>query len=520
MQGSRSTAAVALRQGFSRQDVSRRPFDPAPAPGLALNNFRRICENGFGDGHNSFAHSVAWFNGRLYVGTTRSSFQMVRVQTIFADMPVHAWPVDGPTNPKDLYKLDRRSQIWAYDPATDQWERVFQAPMVGALDGGEVARESGYRMMVVFQGESDPSPALYTATWGVSRSPGSLILRSLDGKNFEPASAYGIIPGKNVTATRVLVPFKGRLFTSPTGTRGHDVKFLINVSGLPIIYETRDPTKSEWVAACEPAFNDPKNLGVFTMAVFNDQLYAATFNNTGFELWRSDCEGNAPYRWIKVIEKGAYRGPENQSVATMAVFNGALYMGTGIQNGGYDRTNNIGPAGAEVIRVNADDTWDLIVGESRMTPVGRKEALSALQPGFGNMFNGYIWSMAEHDGWLYVGTMDSVIWVEWLDLARYPERTRKLVEGVGLRNILQVEAGCDLWRTADGENYLPVTRAGFDNRYNLGVRNLVSTPVGLFVGVANPFGPRVAVQGEDGSFNYVDNPRGGLEIWHGRPEPA
>ena len=157
-------------------------------------------------------------------------------------------------------------------------------------------------------------------------------------------------------------------------------------------------------------------------------LFSATDGTSGFELWRSDCEGNAPYRWIKVIEKGAYRGPENQSVATMAVFNGALYMGTGIQNGGYDRTNNIGPAGAEVIRVNADDTWDLIVGESRMTPVGRKEALSALQPGFGNMFNGYIWSMAEHDGWLYVGTMDSVIWVEWLDLARYPERTRKLVK--------------------------------------------------------------------------------------------
>jgi hypothetical protein len=509
----RHTVTTALREAGGR-----RSFGPAPAPGLSRQDFRRICENGFGDGHNSFAHAVEWFDGKLVVGTTRSNFQMVRVQTLFADMPVHCWPVEGPENSRDLYRLDRRAQIWSHDPRTGEWEQVLQAPMVDALDSGTVTRETGYRAMAVFQGESDPQPALYVATFAAGRSPGSLLLRSLDGRSFEPASAYGIIPGKNVIATRLLVPFKGRLFTSPTGTRGYDVNFVINISGLPIIYETRDPTRSDWVPSCEPSFGDPNNVGVFSMAVFNDRLYAATINNSGFELWRSDCEGNPPYRWERVIEQGACRGAENQGVVSMTVFKEALYLGTGIQNGGYDRTNKIGPAGAEIIRVNADDSWDLIVGETRSTPVGRKEALSALQPGFGNLFNGYVWSMAEHDGWLYVGTMDSLIWIEWLDLQRYPERTRKFVEGIGIENILANEAGCDLWRSADGENFLPVTRTGFDNRYNLGVRNLVSTPAGLFAGVANPFGPRVAVRGQDGSFSYVDNPRGGLEIWLGQPQ--
>jgi hypothetical protein len=496
-------------------DPLGRRHDPSPGPGLSRQHFKRICENGFGDGHNSFAHSLAWFNNKIYAGTTRSNFQMVRVQAVFSDMPVHIWPVDGPDNPRDLYMLDRRAQIWGYDPQTNNWENVFHAPMVDALDKGKVARDTGYRAMVVFQGESDPSPALYVASWAVSRSPGSMILRSYDGHNFEPATEYGIIPGKNVTATRMLVPFKGRLFTTPTGTRGHDVKFVINYAGLPIIYETRDPGRAEWIAASEPAFGDPANLGIFTMGVFNDQLYAATFNNKGFELWRSDCEGNPPYKWTKIIEKGAYRGPENQSVASMVVFDNALYLGTGIQNGGYDRANSIGPAGAELIRVHPDDSWDLLVGESRSTPFGKKEALGTFQAGFGNQFNGYIWSMGVHDGWLYVGTMDSIIWVEWLDMKRYPEHTRKFVEGLGLKNILEYEAGCDLWRTADGENFVPVTRTGFDNRYNLGVRNLVSTPHGLFVGVANPFGPRVAVQDANGAFQYVDNPRGGLEVWLG-----
>ena len=47
-------------------------------PGLGLADFRRICENGFGDAHNSFAHSMAWYKGHLYIGTTRSNFQMIK----------------------------------------------------------------------------------------------------------------------------------------------------------------------------------------------------------------------------------------------------------------------------------------------------------------------------------------------------------------------------------------------------------------------------------------------------------
>ena len=42
---------------------------------------------------------------------------------------------------------------------------------------------------------------------------------------------------------------------------------------------------------------------------------------------------------------------------------------------------------------------------------------------------------------------------------------------------------------------------------------MVSTPIGLFVGTANPFGPEVAVQLR-GRLVYVPNPRGGAEVWH------
>lgn len=493
-----------------------RVMDPAPQPGLHLDNFRRLCENGFGDGHNSFAHSMAWFRDRLYVGTTRSNFQMVKIQTTFRNLPVHMWPVEGPDDAEGLYKsLDRRSQIWEYTPKRDRWMRVFRAPLVPSVTGkGRVARETGFRAMAVYQGRGDPAPALYAATWAVSRSPGALLLRSEDGRRFKPVSPYGIITGLPVTATRVLVPFNGKLYTSPTGTRGYDTNFVINVSGHPVIYETEDPAQGQWLQASKSGFGDPSNDGVFMLCPFNGSLYAGTFNCQGYQVWRSKCSGKPPYRWTKVIDKGAYRGATNQIVTSMREFKGALYVGSGIQNGGFDRVNNIGPAGSELIRIWPDDSWDLVVGEARDTPDGKKIPLSGMAGGFGNLFNGYFWVMEEHDNWLYLGTMDSTIWVYWLRLESYPERARRLIKGIGVDNILENEAGCDLWRSSDGANWIPVTRTGFDNHYNLGVRNLISTPYGLFVGVANVFGPRVATR-ESGVWEYVDNPRGGLEVWLG-----
>jgi hypothetical protein len=498
-----------------RATASVRRHDPAPVRGLSAAQFRRVCENGFGDGHNSFPHSIAWYQDHLYVGTTRSNFQMAKIQTTFRTLPVYLWPVEGPDDQEGLYRdLDRRAQVWRYDPRGDRWDQVMVAPMVEGTRGEEVARETGHRAMVVYQGESDTKPVLYTATWAVSRSPGALLLRSEDGENFEPVSPYGIIEGMPITATRVLVPFKDRLFTSPTGTRGHDVKFVINVSGAPVIYESRDPASGKWRASCWPGFADPENKGVFMLCPFNDQLYAGTFNNNGFQVWRSACDGNPPYKWTRVIERGAYRGALNQAVVSMCAFDGALYVGSGIQNGGHDLNNKIGPAGSELIRIHPDDSWDLIIGTTRETPAGRKAPLSGLAAGFGNIFNGYFWSMAEHDGWLYMGTNDSIVWMRFLSIDAYDPNVRRVIEGVGVDRILEMEGGCDLWRSADGENWMPVTRTGFDNVYNLGVRNLASTPCGLFAAMANPFGPRVASPGE-GKWGYVDNPRGGLEIWRG-----
>jgi hypothetical protein len=46
--------------------------------GLRRADFRKVCENGFGDGYNAYAHAMAWWENKLYVGTTRANLHLIQ----------------------------------------------------------------------------------------------------------------------------------------------------------------------------------------------------------------------------------------------------------------------------------------------------------------------------------------------------------------------------------------------------------------------------------------------------------
>jgi hypothetical protein len=468
-------------------------------PGLQERDFKLIARGGFGDGLNCYAHSMGWYKGNLYVATTRGNFPLMKARL---SIGLKVWPVECPENPFDL---DLASEIWRYDLRQDSWERVFKAPTIIGSHGKPIPRELGYRGMAVYQPPSGGEPELYVSTWSPARGPGPLLLRSTDGRRFEPSCQPGLM-GLPVTTIRNITPFKGRMYTTPAGARGGNT----NVSSHSVVYESRDPAAGHWEPVSEFGFGDPNNKSIFEMAAFGDHLYVGTFNLLGFEIWRSTVEGPRPYRWEKIVERGAYRGPLNQCAASLYPFKGALYVGGGIQGGGIDRQNKVGPAPPEMIRIHPNGEWDLIVGESRDTPIGRKEALSGYLPGFDNFFNGYFWRMCAHDGWLYMGTF------EWSSLLGYasrdpwPDAFTGFINGVGAQAVLDNQSGFDLYRSFDGENWVPVTTQGMGNPYNIGLRTLVSTPHGMFIGTANPFGPRYLPLN---ATRYQYNPRGGCEVF-------
>ena len=89
----------------------------------------------------------------------------------------------------------------------------------------------------------------------------------------------------------------------------------------------------------------------------------------------------------------------------------------------------------ELYRINQDDSWDLIVGEPRLTPQGPKAPLSGMGIGFGSWFNGHFWRMAVHEGQLYVTTWDASV---------------GLAPSDPLDILFSSQYGFDFFRTRDG----------------------------------------------------------------------
>jgi hypothetical protein len=403
----------------------------------------------------------------------------------------------GPGGGRLTYYLGPQAQIWRYDPQIATWQQIFVFPLVSLPNDTKALREAGYRRTVVFQGASDLAPALYASTI----SPlGSLILRSQDGEHFVPVSQPGLGNPNTTWSFRALVPFNGRLYAAPAGRiRGERIER--NTAEAAIVFENADPVAAPWRPVNEIGFGDSTNRAIFEMSSLNGFLYAGTFNPyKGFQIWKTRAQGY-PYRWKKVIADGAFWGNANEAAVSMCVFGDALYVGTGKQ-----RLRSA----AELIRIDPDDRWELVVGEPRRTFEGLKLPLSGLGPGFDHGYNGAIWEMTEHDSWLYAGTESKISILAFLRPFLTAARAHRWNEVID--DLLEAEGGFDLWRSRDGTIWDVVTNVGFGNPNNFGIESMASTPAGLFIGTMAV--PHVitgrGVPGMTAGF------QGGCEIWLGR----
>ncbi len=337
--------------------------------GLSEAAFRPISPRGFGESGNSYPHSMAWFKDHLFVGTARHVLVATSkcLDIIKRDHQLAIWPVRVP---EEAYDLDWRAQIWRYDARMDAWSKVLTSPTVEVQAGLEVPRALGFRAMCAFPSSPEDQSRLYVMSSSGHHIPESAVFHSEDGMNFDMATMPTLVAGSPVRMFRQFAEFKGKLFTAPTGgpARGQ-----VNLPGTMTVIVTSDPIRGEWEQACLPYFGDRSNLSVMGLGACNEHLYAGTLNVAdGFQVWKTDARGKPPYQWKRVLAHGAYRGRTNQYAMTMRQFGGHLYIGSAVQNGGYDADNRIGPAAIELIRLHADDSWDLLVGEPRQTPDGLK----------------------------------------------------------------------------------------------------------------------------------------------------
>jgi hypothetical protein len=452
---------------------------------------------------NSHSWSMVWWNGRLYVGTGRSTFCVQQATLEFFHPDKNYYPpkdkdVVCPTDPHDL---DLTAEIWRWTPdpvATTglpgTWDRVYppgpgrppagtypnDVPIQGTSPQKYTARDIGYRGMAIFK-EASGTEALYVSgdsTRGGAGTgfdgpvPPPRILRSTDGVNFDPVpfNPDEVLGSSLISGYRSLKTYKGKLYVvGSIGQLGHGV-----------LLEATNPELGAF-RQVSGLRADGKPLTFFEIETYNGFLWAGTGvqpqnDDTPFSVLKTDATGEPPYTFTTVIPPGAYKTKKpSAAVISMQVFASCplqpcpsplqrLYVGT-------DR---------EVLRVNPDDSWELVVGSPRKTPTGQPLLpLSGFDYGYDNFFNIHMWRMGVYPTapgstpWFYVGTHDQS--TKW----------RNLKGNIG--TMLKPGMGFDLFSTPDGWHYSLVTRNGFGDMFNNGMRNFAVTPYGFFMGTADHF---------------------------------
>ncbi len=384
--------------------------------------------------------------GFLYVGTGNSVVNMIlkRIGIKVSTSPVYRLP-----------------EVRRYRP--DQgpwnWERVFDYHDV---ENGD-PQTSGFRAMGEYRDPTDGVRYLYAGTLGNEAA----LWRTATGA---PGSWERVWSDPNEGSIRALQEHDGLLYIAVT----HE----FSVPPTPGELFASDG-QAVWPITTD-GFGDPNNTGIFSLASYNGWLYAGTINYMeGYEVWKLDGPTEADAAARPVIVNG---GPSSANVAVgeMVEFQGKLYV-PAVIFGGVDLFNGAKPRGADMVRLDPADNVEVVAGPGSVAGVGS---------GFGDVNNGYLWSLEVHRGELYCGTWHS---------ASVPP-----ILGYYLNDILRSEKlnlfkpvpdlwdvwtgkGAQLWVSADGANWYPVFTHGLGNPDHYGVRTMASVDDKLYVGLANIF---------------------------------
>ncbi|MGA2588453.1 MAG: hypothetical protein ABSH32_00930 [Bryobacteraceae bacterium] len=177
--------------------------------------FARVSTGGFGDQHNTWAWSMAWFNNNLYVGTGREVYCVTNA-TAFVQLGLPGLypPSIGDCTP-DYHYLPLQAEIWQFNPATAVWTMVYQSQnTLNTVDNNgnqtPTARDIGFRGLQVVT-EPGGGTALYAGgvtsgeifecvppskTTGCTPQgswPPPEILRTVDGVHWAPIPENGTL---------------------------------------------------------------------------------------------------------------------------------------------------------------------------------------------------------------------------------------------------------------------------------------------------------------------------------------
>ena len=85
----------------------------------------------------------------------------------------------------------------------------------------------------------------------------------------------------------------------------------------------------DWEEVRTDGFGDTSNWFTFSMIISNNHLYAGTGNVfKGCQIWRTNAVGTPPFNWEKVNDTDGFGDSKNHHAVSMVVFDDYLYVGT------------------------------------------------------------------------------------------------------------------------------------------------------------------------------------------------
>lgn len=240
---------------------------------LGVPGWKQLNLNGFGSSLNPWAPAMAVFKGKLYAG------------------------VGGMQAPS--------AQIWRMDSG-NTWTPAVR-------DGFGNPESNWVRDLAVFDGY------LYA---GVNNfDTGSQVWRSSDGEHWTKVAVNGFDNSPTNTEVNQFLVDGTNLYASTFTSLAEPYQ------GARIYQYRNDPNNlNAWdLITPQNGFGDDNNIGILSMARYNNFLYAGTYNLvSGAELWRMDLSSNL---WSQVDPDG-FGSSDTFAFNSLTVFQGKLYLGT------------------------------------------------------------------------------------------------------------------------------------------------------------------------------------------------
>jgi len=330
----------------------------------------------------------------------------------------------------NLYVADNENhRIQEFAPGVPGW-------LQSNINGFGDRRNSINQALVPFGGQ------LYAGAYNGSGS-GAQLWR-LDSVGWTAVITNGFGTGNNGGIDHLL-EFNGQLYASTYN----------QVDGGEI---WRSSDGLNWSRVARQGFGVPTNAEIFRLAVFSDTLYASTWSYTtahGAEIWRSSTGISGD--WTRVVTNG-FGDAHNTAVLSFEPFTGYLYAGT------FNSTT-----GGEVWRTNDGTTWTQVNTD-----------------GFGDTNNSVVPALAAFNGYLYASThhrsgagtqvwrcqvCDGSDWQKVVDNGFGNVNTRtygalEICDGRLYFIVGNSNTGLEVWRTANGMNWVQVGFAGFGDSNN------------------------------------------------------